>query len=124
MRDKRPLQYYIHDQPDSLRLELAGSLSGKGVENIRDAWQTALSVIDNRPVIVDVTFVTETDDGGRGLLELWHRSGAQILAASRESRAIVQPIVSEPVPAPAMRPGWLRRLRAFLLSRLRSEPRA
>jgi hypothetical protein len=116
MRNPR-LQYYLHDKWDAFSLELAGSLSGDGAESVEQAWRTALSIIGNRPVIIDITFVIEADERGRALLTRWHESGARILAASRESRALAGRILGEPFAAPPVKPGWLDRLSAFVLRR-------
>jgi len=75
-----PLEYYIHDGPTALRFELTGSLSGRGAESIKCAWQTALSIIGDRTVVVDVSSVTEADERGQELLRLWRQSGVQIVA--------------------------------------------
>jgi hypothetical protein len=93
---KTPLEYYIHDGPAALRFDLRGSLSGSGAESVHNAWQAALSVIGGRSLIVDITFVVDADDRGRALLELWHRSGTRIIAASRESRALAKAVLDEP----------------------------
>jgi hypothetical protein len=93
---KVPLEYYIHDGPTALRFDLRGSLSGSGAESVHNAWQAALSVIGERSLIVDITFVADVDDRGRALLELWHRSGTRIIAASRESRALAKAVLDEP----------------------------
>jgi hypothetical protein len=43
------LQYYVHDERNAFRLELAGSLTGRGVQSVYQAWQTALSIIGDAP---------------------------------------------------------------------------
>ena len=93
--NSEPLQYYIHDGPRSLRFHLSGSLSGRGAESVQHAWQTALSILGDRPLIVDITSVVDADDRGHGLLALWQQSGARIVAGSRASRALAQYIVGE-----------------------------
>jgi len=113
------LQYYIHDDMDALRLELSGSLGGEGARSVYQAWRTALSIIGRRPLIADITFVTDADEGGRGLLQLWYRHGVRIAAASAQSRALAESILGEPFPAPAptSRTGWLERLTAAIRGR-------
>jgi hypothetical protein len=110
----RELQYYLHDDPDAFRLELAGNLRGEAVEGVYYAWRTALSILRNRIATVDITFLREVDEQGRALLRLWHRKGARIVARSQASRALAEDIVGEPIPTPSARPGWWQRLRAFL----------
>ena len=109
-----PLQYYIHDEPGALRLELAGTLSGAGVESVYHAWLSALGVIGQRRVIVDISFITEADERGRNLLRLWQRTGARIIAGSDQSRAVAGDIELEPAPAREKR-GWWERVRGLLL---------
>lgn len=115
--NNQKLQYYLHDEAGAIRFELAGSLSGGGAQSVYQAWQTALSIIGDRMLIIDITFVTEADERGSRLLRLWHQSGARIIAASRESRALAQPFLGEPVPAPPPKQSWLRRLSTVLLGR-------
>jgi hypothetical protein len=37
------LQFFIHNDSDALRIELAGSLSGANVESVLHAWQKEIS---------------------------------------------------------------------------------
>jgi len=106
------LQYYMHDDVDAFRLELSGSLSGQGARSVYQAWRTALSILGGRPVITNKTFVTDADERGRGLLQLWHRHGVRIKAASAQSCALAKSILGEPVSVPTTTSGngWLHRL--------------
>jgi hypothetical protein len=112
------LEYYLHDEWDAFRFELAGSLSGDGAQSVYQAWRTALSIVRDRPVIFDITFVVEADERGRANLLLWHQNGARIIAASPESRALAGPILDKALPAPPAKQGWLQRLSALLQRRL------
>lgn len=89
------LQYSIHDGSAAMRFELAGSLSGNGAQSVRYAWQTALSVIGDRPLAIDITRVTDADDDGRALLLRCRQHGAKIIAESRESRALAAAVFNE-----------------------------
>ena len=111
------LQYYLHDEWNTLRFELAGTLAGDGAQKVYQAWRTARSIVGDRTVIVDITFVVEADERGRALLRLWHQNGARIIAASPESRALAEPILGEALPAHPAKQGWLQWLRALLLGR-------
>jgi hypothetical protein len=111
------LHFYLHDDWDAFRLEVAGSLSGEGVQRVYQAWRTALSIIRTRTVIVDITFITEADNRGRALLRLWYQHGAKIIAKSPDSRAIAGPFVREALPAAPPKQGWFERLRVLLLGR-------
>jgi hypothetical protein len=116
---RESLEYYIHDESQALRFELAGSLSGEGAQSVYQAWRTALSSVGARPVIVDITFVEQADERGRTVLETWHRSGARIVAASPESRALAVDVLGEHVSIPETKraqPGLLRRWVASLFA--------
>src|SRR5260370_38373729 len=84
------LQYYIHDDMDAFRLELSGSLRGEGVRSVYHAWGTALSIVGERPVIADITFVTYAGGGGPGPLHLWHRHGRRIIAGNAQASALAE----------------------------------
>lgn len=127
--NSQQLQYHIHDQSDVLRFKLAGSLSGAGVESVYQAWQTSLSIIGDRCLVIDITLIVEADEHGRAALVAWHRSGARIIAASPESRVLAEAVLGGPVPAEPFagtRPkqSWLQRLRGFVLGCPTAAPQA
>jgi ABC-type transporter Mla MlaB component len=109
------LRYYLHNDPDAFRMELAGSLTQPGAESAYQAWRTALPVSGGRPVIVDISFVNQVDQAGRDVLLRWHKHGASIIARSPESRALADGIASEPAPLPPPQRNWGDRLRALLV---------
>ena len=113
--NNKNLQCYMHLEQNTLRLELAGSLSGEGTHSAYQAWETALSTLGDRTLIVDITFVSEADQRGRALLLLWHDSGARIIAASPESKALMHSIRDEPSSPPSQKHGWLERLSDVVL---------
>jgi hypothetical protein len=91
------LRYYMHDGPAAFRFELAGDLGDEGARRLAQDWRTASSVIGDRTLIVDMTFLTNVEEGGRALLARWHREGAQLIAKSKASRAIAEAILGEPL---------------------------
>jgi hypothetical protein len=92
------LQYFMHYGPSAFRLELAGDLDNEGARRLRRDWRTASSVVDDRALIVDMTFVTSAGQAGRTLLARWYAEGAKIIAKSKVSRELVEAIVGEPLP--------------------------
>ena len=108
------LQYYVHDECDALRFELAGSLSGAGVESIYQAWHTSLSIIGNRPVILDITLVIDADEHGCAVLDAWHRSGARIIAVSPGSQALAEAVLAGRIPEAHPKQSWLQRPRGLV----------
>ena len=83
------LRYFVHDDSDAIRMEIAGSLSGAEAQKAFDSWRRATSVVQQSPLIVDITYVTEADESGRAALREWQRRDARILASSLESRALL-----------------------------------
>lgn len=114
---RTPLQYYIHDEADALRLEIVGDLTGPAVASVDQAWRTAHSVLDGRRVVVGLNAVAAADERGRDLLLRCHRSGAQIIARSPESRKLAERIVGAPVPLSVLKTSSSRRVNKFLLRR-------
>jgi outer membrane protein TolC len=108
------LRFFTHNEPDAVRFEIAGRLSGTDVESLHQAWQREALTDALRPVIVDITFITEADQQGRALLTVMHRFGAQVIADSPESWAIARPIVTEEIQTTISKLGWLSRLIRFL----------
>jgi hypothetical protein len=108
------LQFFVHNDPDAVRVELAGSLCGADVDALHHAWQRAASADVLKPVIVDITFTTDAGEHGQALLLVMHRSGVRIIAQSHESSAIAQPIVIQPVETDDPKPALLHRLIMFL----------
>jgi hypothetical protein len=99
------LQYYMHDGPTAFRFELAGNLNHEDARQLDQAWRTASSVIGDRRLIVDMTFVTDIDEQGRALITRWHREGAQLIANSIVSRALAESILGKPLPEPPPKVG-------------------
>jgi hypothetical protein len=109
------LQYYMHDGPSAFRFELAGDLSNEAARDLDQAWRTASSMIGDRALVVDMTFVTGAERDGRSLLARWYAEGAQLIAKSKVSRALAEAIVGKPLPelAPASSAGAVRTWRPF-----------
>jgi hypothetical protein len=95
------LQYYMHDGPSAFRFELAGDLNNEAARDLDQAWRTVSSVIGDRALVVDMTFVTGAEKDGRSLLARWYAEGAQLIARSKVSRALAEAIVGKPLPESA-----------------------
>ena len=90
-------QYFMHYGPSAFRLELAGDLNSEGARRLEQDWRTASSVIADRALIVDMTFVTSAEQEGRALLARWYAKGAQFVAKSKVSRELADAIVGKPL---------------------------
>jgi hypothetical protein len=91
------LQYYMHDGPTAIRIELAGKLDDESARRLERDWLAASSAIGNRRLIIDITFVTCVGEQGHVLLARWHRGGAQFVANSKASLALAEVILGAPL---------------------------
>jgi ABC-type transporter Mla MlaB component len=107
MRDA--FRYYMHDGAAAFSFELAGRLSDADAHELQRTWRTASSVIGDRTLIVDLSYVTGIDVAGQKLLRGWHADGAQLVAQSPEASALVQSITGQSfgeLSAAARHPTW------------------
>jgi len=58
MPEASDFRYYMHDGSAAFSFELAGRLSDEGARELQQTWQTASSMIGNRSLIVDLSYVT------------------------------------------------------------------
>jgi hypothetical protein len=86
------LVYYLHDDPSTFRLELAGALLAGNAAEVERVWRTGSSTLGTRAFVVDVDRLTSVDDTGRRLLGRWKQLGATFIAESAEARLIVESI--------------------------------
>jgi hypothetical protein len=103
-------RYYMHDGPTAFSFELAGRLSDKEARELQNAWRTASSVIGDRSLIVDLSYVTGIDIAGQELIRGWHDRGAQLVAKSPQARVLVQSVTGQSfgeLSANARHPTWL-----------------
>ena len=98
------LKYYMHDGPAAFRFELAGNLNQEGARRLDQDWRTASSVIGDRLLIVDITYLTDADDHGRELLARWFAEGARLIAGSEASRDLAESILQQSLPDPVENP--------------------
>jgi hypothetical protein len=95
MLEASDFRYYMHDGSAAFSFELAGRLSDEGARELQQTWQTASSMIGDRSLIVDLSYVTGVEAGGQKLLRRWHDQGAQLVAKSPEARALIQSITGQ-----------------------------
>ena len=103
-------RYYMHDGATAFSFELAGRLSDDAARQLQEAWRTASSVVGERSLIVDLSYVNAIDQFGQDLLRDWHNQGAQLVANSPEAKALLQELTGQCVPmlpAPGRHSTWL-----------------
>lgn len=110
MPEASDFRYYMHDGAAAFSFELAGKLSDDGARELQQIWRTASSVIGDRSLIVDLSYVTGIDLAGQKLLRGWHDSGAQLVAKLPAARALIRSITGQPasqLSATARHSTWL-----------------
>jgi hypothetical protein len=94
-RTDNQFRYFMHDGPAAFSFELSGRLSDEAVRDLEYARRSALSVIRGRPLIVDLSYVTQVDSIGRKMLRRWHNDGARLVAKLPQARKIVESITGQ-----------------------------
>ena len=89
--------YYMHEGPAAFSIEVAGALAAEGAKKLEQDWLSASEAIGNKELVVDLSFVTEVDPGGRQLLLRWFRNGATVIANTPESRALAESLIGRPL---------------------------
>jgi hypothetical protein len=105
---KSSLTYYMHNGPAAFSIELCGALAADDVVRLQQDWRTASSVVGDKSLVVDLSFVTSVDQAGRELLRTWHRNGARLAANTPGARRLVESMIGAPLPeaAPAPTPTY------------------
>jgi hypothetical protein len=80
---RQTFSYYMHDGSTAFSFELAGDLSDEGARELEQAWRTATSVIGEKELLIDLSYVTGFDEAGHELLNKWHAHGARLVVISR-----------------------------------------
>jgi hypothetical protein len=89
-------RYFMHEGPTAFRFELAGALNAIDAARLEKDWRAASSILRNRSLIVDMSFVTAIDEQVRRLFRRWYQLGAQFVASTRRSRELVESITQVP----------------------------
>jgi hypothetical protein len=103
-------RYFMHYGPAAFSFELSGGLSDEAARDLEFARRSASFVIRGRPLIVDLSYVTQVDSIGRKMLRRWHDDGARLVAKLPQARTIVESITGQPpesIAAVAPHQTWL-----------------
>jgi ABC-type transporter Mla MlaB component len=105
------LDVYLHDGAQSLTFVLAGTLTRPWTEDLEHSWQTAMSILYDKQLVVNLAGLSRVDDDGVRLLKLMNQSGARLITASESTDALARSISGRnpsDLPVPPM--SFLRRL--------------
>lgn len=99
----QPLRYFIHDDFDAFRMEIAGSLVGPAAQRAFEGWRSARFLACRARRVVDISYVTEADEDGKAVLRAWRERKTQIVASTPLSRAVANSIPHTSVHLPSAR---------------------
>ena len=86
------LRITVHENQESLTLQLEGRLAGPWLRELEECWQSTLAQ-NRKPILrVDLTGVTFIDDAGKVCLAAMHRQGAELVASDCLTKDIVAEI--------------------------------
>jgi hypothetical protein len=111
--DAQPLRYFIHDDFDAFRMELAGGLVDAAARGAYETWRVARLLSHRARVVVDISYVTQADEEGKAVLQAWQEQEAHIVASSPASFAIANSITLASAHVPSARRPAARRLGSF-----------
>ena len=89
------LRITIHNEAQTTRLVIEGSLAGPWVEELAKSWLDVQAARRNGPITVDLSGVGFIDDEGRQLLKRVLREGAELRATGVMTKGIIEEIVAE-----------------------------
>jgi hypothetical protein len=91
------LRITVHDDPESLTLQLEGGLAGPWVREAEACWQKTRAGECRSVLRFDLTGVTYIDAAGKAFLSAAHAQGAKLVASGCLMRAIVAELARPPV---------------------------
>ncbi len=74
------MKIYVHDLMSTLEFKLIGALAANHVGEFERTWVTACSILNGRPIHVDVSGLTDIDAAGQQLIERLRQKGAKFIA--------------------------------------------
>jgi hypothetical protein len=86
----------IRDWADEFRIEIIGRFAGSCTTEAANEWQSVLSVVSLRRVVVDITRMSGYDTAGRQLLAHMHNHGTTIAAGTPLSLVFLHEITHNP----------------------------
>ena len=84
------MEIYQHDEVGAFRFELRGRLEGDWVDQLEHAWLCAMSILKDKKLVIDISWLTGGDERGILLLQRMKDSGADFLTcATNQALALV-----------------------------------
>ena len=96
MRHGYMLKITIHDSANELRFRLEGRLCGPWVQELRQCWQTAVSITEGRRTVLDLREVDFVDPEGQLLMAEMCQRGVRLLAVTPLIQSLIEEIPITP----------------------------
>jgi hypothetical protein len=88
------LKISVHEDDQTVRLQIEGALAGSWVEELELTWRAARAALRGRSLCMDLTGTSRVDMAGRYLLKLIYKDGAQFVAAGPAIQALISEITA------------------------------
>lgn len=92
----------IYDRANEYRVEIVGRFAGDSLNEVENAWKSALRETMPRQFTVDITRLTSYDNAGCLLLREMYRHGAQFAAGTPVSLVFLGELSKTPRRGPAL----------------------
>jgi len=89
------LRITVHNDSQSIRLQLEGRLAAPWLEALDECWKRAVANEGQPRLEVDLTGLTSIDRAGKASLEAMHRQGAKFIVSDCETKSIVDEILDK-----------------------------
>ena len=86
------LKITIHDSANEFRFRLEGRLCGPWVSELRQCWQTAVSITEGRRTVLDLREVDFVDPDGQSLMADMCHQGVRLLAVTPLIQSLIEEI--------------------------------
>ena len=89
------LRITVHNNEQTVRLQLEGRLAGPWLEELDETFKRALASERQQTIEVDLTGLIAIDRGGKTYLESMHQRGVEFIVGDCETKSIVDEIASK-----------------------------
>lgn len=92
------LRITVHEETNSLSLQLEGGLAGPWVQEAEHCWRRTAASQPQSAIRLDLAGITFIDAAGKTFLAAAHSQGAKLLASGCMMRAVVAELANGSIP--------------------------
>ncbi len=101
------LKITVGEEGDEILMKLEGDLAGTWVGDLEECWRASRSSSGGKPACLDLTGVLRVDDAGKYLLALIRSTGARMVSAGVEMKALLESIDQDWPATRIAETGWV-----------------